>query len=73
MRALKASVSWESIDVPEYQPLTERQPDCRKIDHLRRALLWEPRGHFDMYVCVLMPPVTPGADLGVLSWGTAPS
>src|ERR1051325_3637735 len=25
-RALKASVSWESIEVPEYQPLTERRP-----------------------------------------------
>ena len=28
--------------------------------------MWEPRGHFDMYGCVLTPPVTPGADLGVL-------
>src|SRR5262245_17433837 len=36
------------------------------LDHLRRALMWEPRGHFDMYGCVLTPPVTPGADLGVL-------
>jgi trans-L-3-hydroxyproline dehydratase len=26
----------------------------------------EPRGHADMYGCVLTPPVTPGADLGVL-------
>src|SRR5436309_7274860 len=25
-RALNASVSWESIDVPEYQPLIERHP-----------------------------------------------
>jgi hypothetical protein len=36
------------------------------LDHLRRALLWEPRGHFDMYGCVPTPPVTSGADLGVL-------
>ena len=36
------------------------------LDHLRRALMWEPRGHFDMYGCVPTPPVTPGADLGVL-------
>jgi trans-L-3-hydroxyproline dehydratase len=36
------------------------------LDHLRRALLWEPRGHFDTYGCVPTPPVTPGADLGVL-------
>src|ERR1700739_1148605 len=36
------------------------------LDHLRRALMWEPRGHFDMYGCVRTPPVTPGSDLGVL-------
>jgi trans-L-3-hydroxyproline dehydratase len=36
------------------------------LDHLRRALLWEPRGHFDMYGCVLTQPITLGADLGVL-------
>ena len=29
MRALNASTSWESIDVPEYQPLIERQPESR--------------------------------------------
>lgn len=36
------------------------------FDHIRRALMWEPRGHFDMYGCVITPPVTPEADLGVL-------
>lgn len=36
------------------------------LDHIRRALMWEPRGHFNMYGCVVTPPVTPGADLGVL-------
>src|SRR5437773_5069468 len=35
-------------------------------DHIRRALMWEPRGHRDMYGCVLTQPVTPEADLGVL-------
>ena len=35
-------------------------------DHIRRALMWEPRGHRDMYGCVLTEPVTPDADLGVL-------
>jgi trans-L-3-hydroxyproline dehydratase len=28
--------------------------------------MWEPRGHRDMYGCVLTRPVTPDADLGVL-------
>jgi proline racemase len=35
-------------------------------DHLRRALMWEPRGHLDMYGALLTEPVTPGADTGVL-------
>jgi trans-L-3-hydroxyproline dehydratase len=35
-------------------------------DHLRKALMWEPRGHADMYGCVLTPPVSPGADFGIL-------
>ena len=36
------------------------------LDHFRRALMWEPRGHRDMYGCVMTPPVTPEADLGVM-------
>jgi trans-L-3-hydroxyproline dehydratase len=28
--------------------------------------MWEPRGHADMYGCLLTPPVTPGATYGVL-------
>jgi proline racemase len=35
-------------------------------DHVRQALMWEPRGHRDMYGCVLTQPVTSEADLGVL-------
>ena len=35
-------------------------------DHLRTALMWEPRGHADMYGCILTPPVTPEADFGIL-------
>ena len=35
-------------------------------DRLRTALMWEPRGHREMYGCILTPAVTPGADLGVL-------
>ncbi len=36
------------------------------LDHLRTALMWEPRGHADMYGCIVTPPVSPEADLGVL-------
>jgi trans-L-3-hydroxyproline dehydratase len=35
-------------------------------DHLRTALMWEPRGHADMYGCLLTPPTTPEADFGIL-------
>ena len=35
-------------------------------DDLRRALMLEPRGHRDMFGCVLLPPADPGADLGVV-------
>src|SRR5260370_24383963 len=36
------------------------------LDHIRKALMWEPRGHRDMYGCALTKAVTPEADLGVL-------
>ena len=35
-------------------------------DRLRTALMWEPRGHADMYGCIVTPPVSAGADFGVL-------
>jgi trans-L-3-hydroxyproline dehydratase len=36
------------------------------LDHVRRALMWEPRGHVNMYGCIVTPPVTGEAHLGVL-------
>jgi proline racemase len=36
------------------------------LDHVRRALMWEPRGHADMYGAYLTEPVSDGADLGVI-------
>src|SRR5258708_25349799 len=35
-------------------------------DHLRRALMLEPRGHADMYGAILTEPVTPESHAGVL-------
>lgn len=35
-------------------------------DHLRRALMHEPRGHADMYGCLLLPPNDEDADFGIL-------
>ena len=36
------------------------------LDEFRTALMWEPRGHADMYGCVITPPESPEADFGVL-------
>jgi len=36
------------------------------IDELRQALIFEPRGHADMYAGYLTEPVSPGADFGVI-------
>ena len=46
--------------------LARRRYLKEKLDHLRKALMWEPRGHADMYGCILTPPVTPEADIGAL-------
>lgn len=47
--------------------VAERRAEMReKHDWFRRFLLWEPRGHADMYGALLSPPVTPGADFAVL-------
>jgi trans-L-3-hydroxyproline dehydratase len=47
--------------------ILERRRFMREhLDHVRRALMWEPRGHYDMYGAVVTPPVSEGADLGVL-------
>jgi proline racemase len=36
------------------------------LDELRRALMWEPRGHADMYGGLVGPPVEPSSDISVL-------
>lgn len=38
----------------------------KEHDTQRTALMWEPRGHADMYGCLLTAPVSEGADFGVL-------
>jgi len=35
-------------------------------DHLRTAIMFEPRGHADMYGCLLLPPFHPEADCSVI-------
>ena len=48
-------------------PILERRAWVRAhADHARRALMFEPRGHRDMYGAILLPPHRPDADVAVL-------
>ena len=52
---------------PAGSTILEKREYCRAhLDHLRTALMWEPRGHHDMYGCLLVAPTDPQADTGVL-------
>ncbi len=53
-------------EIPGETILAMRRHARQHHDHLRRALMLEPRGHADMYGCLLVPPVTPDGDVGVL-------
>jgi proline racemase len=46
--------------------LAKRRYAREYLDNLRKALMWEPRGHADMYGCILTEPATPDGTLGVL-------
>jgi len=46
--------------------LAKRRYARDKLDHLRRLLMFEPRGHFDMYGVIPVEPDLPEADLAVL-------
>lgn len=46
--------------------LAKRRYVREHLDHLRKLLMFEPRGHSDMYGALLVPPSLPGADLAVL-------
>jgi len=53
-------------ELPGRTILEKRQYALDHVDSIRRAVMWEPRGHADMYGCVLTPPVTPDGDVGVV-------
>jgi proline racemase len=57
----------DGLPSPEGATMLEKRAWAQKhIDHLRRAIMLEPRGHADMYGALLTEPVTPGAIAGVL-------
>jgi proline racemase len=53
-------------DVPMLPVLERRQWVRNNADFVRRALMFEPRGHRDMYGAILLPPYSDYADMTVL-------
>lgn len=57
----------EGLPGPEGATMLDKRAWALKhLDHLRRSIMLEPRGHADMYGALLTEPVTPGAHAGVL-------
>ncbi len=57
----------EGFPSPRGKTMLEKREWVKKhADHLRRALMLEPRGHADMYGAILTEPVSPGSHAGVL-------
>lgn len=52
--------------LPGETMLARRRYLSKHLDQVRRLLMWEPRGHQDMYGCLVTPPVSPDAQAGVL-------
>ncbi len=52
--------------IPGATILAKRRHARDHLDHLRKLLIFEPRGHFDMYGVIPVEPDLPGADLAVL-------
>lgn len=53
-------------ELPGETILAKRRHARAHLDHYRRFLMFEPRGHRDMYGAWLVKPTLPGADLAVL-------
>jgi len=60
------------VEPPQGETILERRRDAlERLDHVRRLLVNEPRGHADMYGCHVVPPNDDGADLGVVFFHNA--
>jgi len=74
VRAIDAHAAGEPLRViteglspiPGRTILEKRRYAREHRDELRTALMWEPRGHADMYGCILTEPVSPDSHFGVL-------
>jgi proline racemase len=60
------------VEEPRGSTVLDRRRDAlARLDHVRRLLVFEPRGHADMYGCFVVPPNDAGADLGVVFFHNA--
>jgi proline racemase len=57
--------------IPGKTVLDKRAWAMENLDHVRRFLVYEPRGHADMYGCFVTEPDDEGGDLGVLFFHNA--
>lgn len=53
-------------EIPGKTILEKRRYAWENLDYMRTGLMWEPRGHADMYGAIITEPVTPDGDMGVL-------
>ncbi len=57
----------EGLPAPEGRTMLEKRAwSMKRLDHLRKSLMLEPRGHTDMYGALLTEPSSPEAQAGVL-------
>jgi len=60
------------VDPPRGATILDKRRDAlERLDPVRRLLVFEPRGHADMYGCFVVEPNDPGADLGVVFFHNA--
>lgn len=53
-------------ELPRGTILEKRRYLKENLDHLRTFLMWEPRGHADMYGGLITEPTSQGSDMGVI-------
>jgi proline racemase len=60
------------VDSPRGSTILDKRRDAlERLDHVRRLLVHEPRGHADMYGCFVVEPNDADADLGVVFFHNA--
>ena len=62
----------DAVEAPQGATILDKRRDAyERHDHVRRRLVYEPRGHADMYGCFVVEPNDAGADLGVVFFHNA--